>query len=389
MQSIPADLASLQQRQEEELNQIVFGLTGGQSQTSYVIGGTGGFPNSCNSSHTGFQFFIHGDHLGSTSYLTDERGLPYQFMMYLPYGETMIDQRSGVCSTPYRYTPLARPTRAIAGQELDEMTQLYYYGARYYNPRIGNFMSVDPLADAFPSQSPYLYAYNNPIRFIDVDGLYGDESEATKQRKAAIDQGLNVGDIYQSGNEWGFNIVNGENSYSAFSNDYAGENEFVNSTIDFLKKSVLTVGEGLNISAGYGELQAGAAAMVVPSGVTQVGGGYLMLDGYSRIAGSGISIYGIWTENQQLEDSPSNFLGVVGMGLNSYKEGDLIIGGDGQFAMEIAGDLGLARRQLMKKIATSPILWKRVFNGLQYINNITRPYRQILTDERVSENIKF
>jgi hypothetical protein len=84
---------------------------------------------------------------------------------------------------------------------------------------------VDPLADIFPSQSPYLYAYNNPIRFIDVDGLYGDENEANKERQAAIDQRFEVGDVYQSGDEWGFNIIDGENSYSAFFRGFVEEGE--------------------------------------------------------------------------------------------------------------------------------------------------------------------
>ena len=114
------------------------------------------------------------------------------------------------------------------GKELEEVG-LYDYGARWYDPAVGRFLGVDPLADLFPSQSSYLYAYNNPIRFIDVDGLYGDENEANKQRDIAVNQGLDVGDIYQSGDEWGFNVINGEDSYSAFDKSFGDSPNYLDS----------------------------------------------------------------------------------------------------------------------------------------------------------------
>ncbi len=46
----------------------------------------------------------------------------------------------------------------------------YYYGARYYDPRLSSFLSVDRFANKFSHQSPYVYASNNPIKFIDVNG---------------------------------------------------------------------------------------------------------------------------------------------------------------------------------------------------------------------------
>jgi len=45
------------------------------------------------------------------------------------------------------------------------------YGFRKYNPIIGRFLSVDPLAESYPELTPYLFASNAPIQAIDLDGL--------------------------------------------------------------------------------------------------------------------------------------------------------------------------------------------------------------------------
>lgn len=68
----------------------------------------------------------------------------------------------GSFANPYNYK--------FNGKELDEETGLYYYGARYYEPRVNIWLSVDPLAEKYPSMSPYIYCANNPIIYIDFDG---------------------------------------------------------------------------------------------------------------------------------------------------------------------------------------------------------------------------
>jgi len=56
------------------------------------------------------------------------------------------------------------------GKELDAATGMYYYGARYYDPRISIFISVDPLAERYRNVGGYVYVANNPTMFIDPDG---------------------------------------------------------------------------------------------------------------------------------------------------------------------------------------------------------------------------
>jgi RHS repeat-associated protein len=82
----------------------------------------------------------------------------------------MAEQRSYTGSFTNRWK--------FTGKELDEETGLYYYGARFYNPVTSLWLSVDPLAEKYPSMSPYIYCANNPIIYIDPDGreIIGKES---------------------------------------------------------------------------------------------------------------------------------------------------------------------------------------------------------------------
>ncbi len=122
-------------------------------------------------------FFYHPDHLGSAQLVTDYEGNEYQRLEYTPYGETWIDlkaETSLILKLPYKFS----------AKELDEETGLYYYGARYLDPKMSRWISADPAIGEYMSKSDagmggiynhvnfnlYHYAGNNPVRYIDPDG---------------------------------------------------------------------------------------------------------------------------------------------------------------------------------------------------------------------------
>ncbi|MEL7222015.1 MAG: RHS repeat-associated core domain-containing protein, partial [Bacteroidota bacterium] len=86
---------------------------------------------------------------------------------YYPFGVQMPGRNLG--SGSYRY--------GFNGKEKDDDGEfgstVYDYGFRIYNPQIAKFLSVDPLTRSYPMLTPYQYASNNPIAFIDLDGLEG------------------------------------------------------------------------------------------------------------------------------------------------------------------------------------------------------------------------
>lgn len=70
-----------------------------------------------------------------------------------------------------------------------KQTGNYYYGARYFNPKWSTWLSVDPLAEKYPSISSYAYVAQNPIKYIDPDGMRvaNPHDEFESLRAAATD----------------------------------------------------------------------------------------------------------------------------------------------------------------------------------------------------------
>ena len=113
-------------------------------------------------------FYYHSDHLGSTSYITDDSAHVTQYTAYLPYGELLVDEHSSSEDLPYKFN----------GKELDEETGLYYYGARYMQPITSVWYGIDPLTEKYPDVSAYVYCAGNPVKLVDSDGRRPTDREA-------------------------------------------------------------------------------------------------------------------------------------------------------------------------------------------------------------------
>ena len=159
------------------------------------------------------QFYYHPDHLGSSSYITNLEGEVVQHIEYVPFGEVFVEERNNIWNTPYLFN----------AKEFDEETGLYYYGARYYDPRVSLWTTTDPLEEEYPNITTYGFCHNNPVVLVDPDGM---------------------GDYYNKAGRWLGNDGRKDNiAYlaDAVSKDKAGRNHFQNANILSLKNSELNI----------------------------------------------------------------------------------------------------------------------------------------------------
>ena len=90
------------------------------------------------------RYYYHSGHLGSAQFVTDWRGRQYEHIEYTPYGELWIEEvAAGLDKLPFRFT----------GKEMDEETGLYYYGARYLDPKYSRWISTDPALSEYMAGS--------------------------------------------------------------------------------------------------------------------------------------------------------------------------------------------------------------------------------------------
>ncbi|TWV06060.1 hypothetical protein FQ707_14605 [Bacteroidaceae bacterium HV4-6-C5C] len=109
----------------------------------------------------GAYYFYLTDHLGNNRVVANASGAVVQTNHYYPFGMS-FPEGAVSSSQPYKYN----------GKELDtdRGLNMYDYSARYMDPVLGRFSTVDPNVESYYSDSPYSYCLNNPVNFTDPYG---------------------------------------------------------------------------------------------------------------------------------------------------------------------------------------------------------------------------
>lgn len=112
-------------------------------------------------------YYFHADRIGSIIALTDSQGEVTATYEYDPWGN--ITASTGKIPNPYRFT----------AREYEPEADIYYFRARYYSPKLGQFLTKDPYPENTSDPltfNPYIYARNNPLTNKDPYGLQGRPS---------------------------------------------------------------------------------------------------------------------------------------------------------------------------------------------------------------------
>jgi RHS repeat-associated protein len=153
-------------------------------------------------------YYLHADHLGSTSLTTDSSGNVVARQNYYPYGSI----RSGVGTMP---TDIA-----FTGQRNDASTGLYFFNARYYSSALGRFISADtivPQPGNPQTLNRFAYVLNNPVRLTDPTGHRCIEDDDDCGQPARLRQlARRIYGISFTGEMWGYDemvaVVNAASS---------------------------------------------------------------------------------------------------------------------------------------------------------------------------------
>jgi len=203
------------------------------------------------------------DHLGNTRVVFTDNGSGtpevQQVSNYYPFGMRFGETNQiGNETTDYMYN----------GKEFQEELGWYDYGFRYYDAALARFTTIDPLTEKNHSQSGFVYAANNPIKYIDYMGLdsifYNQAGEETHRVEAKGDH------TYFMGHDDGNKTINGQtyyqgNSYDSFFGDRTDRGLFTSVDDETLatKQDVLDETndyiDGQNPELGQGEFLANSS----------------------------------------------------------------------------------------------------------------------------------
>ena len=131
-------------------------------------------------------YFYHPDHLGSSSYITDREGRITQHTEYIAFGEVLFEEHSTSTTMPYLFN----------GKELDQETNLTYFGARYLDMKTSLWLNTDPLSGYNP-----IFEHEHYIDGQHNGGVFNPMNMATPTSQQPRSQSKN-----SSGREYSYDV---------------------------------------------------------------------------------------------------------------------------------------------------------------------------------------
>ncbi|WP_291528811.1 DUF6443 domain-containing protein [Bacteroides sp. UBA939] len=240
----------------------------------------------------GTYYFYLTDHQGNVRVVANASGTVVQSNHYYPFGMSFTEGTQ-TSSQPYKYS----------GKELDTQKGLNWYDsqARMYDPALGRFTTMDPLAEEYYSWSSYSYCLNNPVKFVDPDGKF---------------VGTVIGGIFGG-------IAGGYRAYKEGRNVLAGAAEgavsgaITGATVDLAVGSAVATGGGSLIVLGIGAAAGGIGGA----------GGAIVGDVVGQVV-------------EQIFESPKENIEISTENFSNKAVNGAIAGAVGGVASGIAGNLG-------------------------------------------------
>ena len=219
--------------------------------------------------------YRHTDHLGSVAVQMDSLGYVVSRLTFKPFGQA-VDDLAAVNGLEFGFT----------GQRFDAATRIYDYRARWYDPRLGRFLSPDPVVPAHDlpqSLNRYSYVLNNPLALVDPSGNTPNDFD-THDFDYSFDRfEFSARDSISSFVDSHFGAVDTYDQYEVYEFDY----EF--GSFDLGDRSFFGFGPGLDpydvVDFGFGMLGAlGQKADVLNS--SPLGRQLLLVAPYLRFGGA-------------------------------------------------------------------------------------------------------
>ncbi len=145
------------------------------------------------------KYYFFKDHLGSVRAVVDNNFNLISATDYDAWGDKMQGRIYNGDSTKFGFT----------GKEEDEENLYVYFGARYYDSRIGRWGQVEPLLEKYPGTSPYVYSLNNPLNIDDPTG-----KDPRRNQMANLNEVTNLLQSYEGSTieSFIFNALRGDES---------------------------------------------------------------------------------------------------------------------------------------------------------------------------------